>query len=98
MTDDVLDAEVVSEETTFEPSPAALPFGKSLMGHCQDALDLEGLVDPREVARLHQGCPATVWPQEWPDPARKGATYTLPGRRCPCVCHTRPGTVTPGAT
>jgi hypothetical protein len=88
---DVLDAEVVSEETTFEPD---LPL--RLFGHCNDALDLP--LDPRELNRLHDSCPAILDPQPWPDPARKGSTYMLKGARCSCVCHTRPGTVSPGAT
>jgi hypothetical protein len=81
VTDDVVEGEVAED----------LPLGGSLMGHCQDAKDgVAWGMDPREVASLHLGCPATVWPTQHPDPARKGATYTLPGRRCPCACHTRP--------
>lgn len=89
MTDDIVDA-VIAEE---------LPLAESLSGHCQDAKQApEWGYDADEVQRLHLACPATFWPTTWPDPARKGATYTTPGRRCPCVCHTRPATMTPGAT
>lgn len=90
---EVLDVEVVSEETTFTPDLPDLPMGGSLFGWCQDAKDGIGVIDPREITLLHERCPAFVLPRSHPDPARKGATYTLAGRRCPCACHTRPGTV-----
>lgn len=53
-----------------------------LLGWC-----LDGNHAPSENG---PGCPGTIWPRPHPDPARKGATYMLPGRRCSCVCHTRP--------
>lgn len=80
---DTIEGEVVSDETTFTPD---LP--ESLFGHCNDALSLP--LTPVELNRLHDSCPAILDPQPWPDPARKGSTYVLPGRRCSCVCHTRP--------
>ena len=67
-----------------------IPLSKSLFGHCQDAKDFARFYDPREIRRFHENCPAVFEPREWPDPAKPGTTYTLPGRRCPCVCHTRP--------
>lgn len=73
---EVIDVEVVSDETTFTPSPEGLPFSGSPSDWCHFG--------------QHVQCPAVWWPRKHPDPARKGATYTLPGRRCPCVCHSRP--------
>jgi hypothetical protein len=67
-----------------------LPLGGSPSGWCQDALDNAEYLDVRETARLHGDCFGALGAIEWPDPGRKGATYILPGRRCPCVCHTRP--------
>lgn len=88
---DVIEGEVVSEETTFTPDPPDLPMGGSKFGHCQDAVDgVQFGMDPREITALHERCPAFLLPTQHPDPARKGTFYTLPGRRCPCVCHTRP--------
>jgi hypothetical protein len=58
-----------------------------LLGWCQDAKQSAW---PAEAAQLHGQCPATIDPIQWPDPARTGATYPLKGRRCSCICHTRP--------
>lgn len=84
---EVLDAEIVSDETTFTPDASHLP-ATELIGWCQDAKDFP--LDREELNRLHTQCPGTIWPTRWPDPARKGTFYTTPGRRCSCVCHTRP--------
>lgn len=84
---EVLDAEIVSDETTFEPDLSALPATEP-SGWCNDALTLPLSKD--ELNRLHDQCPAVFLPKRWPDPSRKGAFYTTPGRRCSCVCHTRP--------
>jgi hypothetical protein len=68
-----------------------VPMSVSLFGHCQDAKDFAEFYDPREIARFHLNCPAVIPARQWPDPAGNGTTFfTLPGRRCPCACHTRP--------
>lgn len=72
----MIDAEIISDETVFTPTPPDLPFSNGPLGWCND--------------RLHTECPGWVPPHTWADPARKGATYTSRGRRCPCACHTRP--------
>ena len=74
----IVDAEVAED----------LPLGSSPFGHCNDALTLP--LPPAEIVRLHEQCDPILWSWNHPDPARKGATYRIPGRRCPCVCHTRP--------
>lgn len=84
---DVLDGEVVSEETTFTPDVPA----EERLGWCQDAWDLQ--LTPFEEDLLHDQCPAFLAPLPLPDPARKGSTYTLPARLCSCACHTRPSIV-----
>ena len=86
---DIVDAEVAED----------LPLGSTLSGHCQDAVQaVEWGLPAYEIQRLHMACPGTFWPRTWPDPARKGATYKTAGHRCPCVCHTRPATMSAGAT
>lgn len=80
---ETLDAEVVSDETTFEPR-----LGLTLLGWCNDALNLPLLQEERN--HLHSQCPAIIGPFTWPDPSRKGSHYTTPARRCSCKCHTRP--------
>lgn len=85
---DVVDA-VIAED---------LPMTE-LFGWCQDAKQaVEWGLHPDEIARLHLACPATLWPAQHPDHTRKGSTYTTPGRRCSCVCHTRPATIVADAT
>lgn len=84
---DVLDGEVVSEETTFTPDVPAT----HMLGWCQDAWDLP--LTPNEEDLLHDQCPAWLAPMVLPDPGRKNGTYTLPARRCSCQCHTRPSIV-----
>jgi len=88
VTTDVLEGEVVSDETTFSPSLPPKPEKPHLMGHCQDAWDLP--LTPDEEDLLHIACPGYLPPTPWPDPARKGATYQLPSIACSCQCHTRP--------
>lgn len=80
---DVLDGEVLSDTTDFTPS---LPT--RLLGWCNDALDLP--MSGPEKRSLHSACPAIISPQVYNDPARKGSTFSSPGCRCACVCHSRP--------
>lgn len=79
---EVLDAEIVSDETTFEPD---LPL--HLLGWCNDVKIANSTA---EANRLHDKCPAVIPPRPWPDPTRPGRTYMLKGYRCSCECHTRP--------
>lgn len=72
---DVLDVEVVSDETTFTPDHSHIPLSGSRFGWCNDG--------------NHVRCKAVLPDRKHPDPGRKGAYYTLPGRRCPCACHAR---------
>lgn len=79
---DILDAEVVSDETTFVPDLDHIPFCGVRTGWCMD-----GNHAPNEHSR---GCPVVIGGNRYPDPSRKGVFYTTPKYRCPCDCHTRP--------
>jgi len=71
----ILEAEVVSDETTFVPDLEHIPFSSSRFGWCNDG--------------NHVRCPAVI-PDRWhPDPPNRKTKYLLRGHRCPCACHAR---------
>lgn len=74
----VIDAEVVGESVTFSP---AVPLAGSISGWCND-----GKHTPGENTK---GCPGILPQFNATDKSRKGATFLVPARRCPCECHTR---------
>lgn len=75
MTEDVLDVEVVSDETTFTPNLDHVPFAQHRSGWC--------------MSGHHQNCSGYMGGSAWPDPQRKGAFFHTRSYRCPCFCHTR---------
>jgi hypothetical protein len=74
----VIDAEVLSDESTFAPD---LPLMGSVSGWCND-----GKHTPDENSK---GCPGIFGQFNATDKSRKGATFLIPARRCPCWCHSR---------